>query len=107
VKPSLKVTGPGQPSFRPAADPARTPWQEGSTIPYAGRVFSEVKVEAAVSATLDFWLMFGSEGAAMDKELEAFLGVRHCLLVNFGSSANLMAISAPPHLSPTAEREST
>ena len=31
-------------SFRPAADPDRTPWQEGTTIPYAGRVFTEHEV---------------------------------------------------------------
>ncbi len=81
-------------AFRPAADPARTPWQEGSPIPYAGRVFTEDEVEAAVSATLDFWLTLGSEGAAMESELAAFMGVRHSLLVNSGSSANLVAISA-------------
>jgi len=81
-------------AYRPAADPARTPWHEGSPIPYAGRVFTEVEVEAAVSATLDFWLTLGSEGAAMEKELAAFMGVRHSLLVNSGSSANLVAISA-------------
>ncbi|MCP9808660.1 lipopolysaccharide biosynthesis protein RfbH [Cyanobium sp. HWJ4-Hawea] len=81
-------------SFRPAADPERTPWQEGSTIPYAGRVFTEDEVEAAVGSTLDFWLTLGSEGEAFQKELAAFLGVRHSLLVNSGSSANLVAISA-------------
>lgn len=63
-------------------------------VPYAGRVFNEDEVEAAVSATLDFWLTLGSEGAAMEKELAAFLGVKHSLLVNSGSSANLVAISA-------------
>jgi CDP-6-deoxy-D-xylo-4-hexulose-3-dehydrase len=81
-------------SFRPASDPARAPWLEGSTIPYAGRVFTEVEVEAAVGSTLDFWLTLGSEGEAFQKELSAFLGVRHSLLVNSGSSANLVAISA-------------
>jgi CDP-6-deoxy-D-xylo-4-hexulose-3-dehydrase len=80
--------------FRPAADPERQPWQEGTTIPYAGRVFTEDEVEAAVATTLDFWLTLGSEGEAFQKELAAFLGVRHCLLVNSGSSANLVAISA-------------
>jgi len=80
--------------FRPASDPERTPWQAGSPIPYAGRVFTEDEVEAAVSATLDFWLTLGSEGAAMEQELAAFLGVRHSLLVNSGSSANLVAIAA-------------
>lgn len=44
----------------------RTPWQEGSTIPYAGPVFAEDEVEAAMNATLDFWLTLGSEGAAME-----------------------------------------
>ena len=81
-------------SFRPATDPERAPWQEGTTIPYAGRVFTEDEVEAAVSSTLDFWLTLGSEGEAFQQELAAFLGVRHSLLVNSGSSANLIAIAA-------------
>ena len=81
-------------SFRPAADPERKPWQEGTTIPYAGRVFTEDEVEAAVSSTIDFWLTLGTEGESFQKELAAFLGVRHSLLVNSGSSAKLVAISA-------------
>ena len=81
-------------AYRPADDPARSQWIEGSSIPYAGRVFTEDEVEAAVSSTLDFWLTLGSEGAGMEKELAAFMGVRHSLLVNSGSSANLVAISA-------------
>ncbi len=81
-------------AFRPAADPKRAPWQKGSLIPYAGRVFTEDEVEAAVSATLDFWLTLGQEGEAFQRELAEFLGVRQSLLVNSGSSANLIAISA-------------
>ena len=81
-------------AYRPAADSERKPWIEGSPIPYAGRVFTEAEVEAAVSATLDFWLTLGSEGTAMEKELAAFLGVRHSLLLNSGSSANLVAMAA-------------
>ncbi|MCP9836564.1 MULTISPECIES: lipopolysaccharide biosynthesis protein RfbH [Synechococcales] len=80
--------------FRPGDDPDRTPHADGQTIPYAGRVFTEDEVEAAVGTTLDFWLTLGTEGAAMESELAAFLGVRHSLLVNSGSSANLVAISA-------------
>ena len=80
--------------FLPAADPHRKPWQQGSTIPYAGRVFTEDEVEAAVASTLDFWLTLGKEGESFQQELAAFLGVRHSLLVNSGSSANLIAISA-------------
>ena len=81
-------------SFRPASDPERRPWQDGNPIPYAGRVFTEDEVEAAVASTLDFWLTLGTEGEHFQKELASFLGVRHSLLVNSGSSANLVAISA-------------
>lgn len=79
---------------RPGNDPERKPHTEGETIPYAGRVFTEDEVEAAVSTTLDFWLTLGPEGAAMEQELADFMGVKHCLLVNSGSSANLVAFSA-------------
>lgn len=64
------------------------------TIPYAGRVFTDEEVVAAVSSTLDFWLTLGTEGSNMERELSEFLGVKKCLLVNSGSSANLVAISA-------------
>jgi CDP-4-dehydro-6-deoxyglucose reductase, E1 len=79
--------------LRPGDDPQRPPYG-GGPIPYAGRVFREEEVEAAVSTTLDFWLTLGKEGEAFQQELAAFLGVRACLLVNSGSSANLVAISA-------------
>jgi CDP-4-dehydro-6-deoxyglucose reductase, E1 len=80
-------------SNRPGEDVARGAWQPGQTIPYAGRVFTEDEVEAAVGATLDFWLTLGPEGEAFEKELAAVLGVKHSLLVNSGSSANLIAIA--------------
>ncbi len=79
---------------RPGNDPAHAAFTPGQTIPYAGRVFNEDEVEAAVSSTLDFWLTLGPEGEAMEKELAEFMGVKHCLLVNSGSSANLVALSA-------------
>ena len=80
--------------FRPAGDPLRPADPEGAPIPYAGRVFTEDEVAAAVSATLDFWLTLGPEGEAFQRELADFLGVRACLAVNSGSSANLLALSA-------------
>jgi CDP-6-deoxy-D-xylo-4-hexulose-3-dehydrase len=67
---------------------------KGVSVPYAGRVFNEDEVEAAVSATLDFWLTLGEHGEAMQKELAATLGVKKSLLVNSGSSANLIAVAA-------------
>ena len=73
-----------QPSFCPGE----------TTIPYAGRVFTADEVEAAVSATLDFWLTLGPEGDAFEHELAQVVGVKRSLLVNSGSSANLVAFSA-------------
>ena len=79
---------------RPGTDTNRAPFIPGETIvPYAGRVFTEDEVEAAVGSTLDFWLTLGPEGEAFEKELAAFLGVKYSLLVNSGSSANLVALS--------------
>ncbi len=79
---------------RPAMDNALSFEPGKTTIPYAGRVFTEDEVEAAVGSTLDFWLTLGAEGESFEKELAHFLGVKHTLLVNSGSSANLVALSA-------------
>ena len=63
---------------RPGADTSRAPFIPGeTTVPYAGRVFTEDEVEAAVGSTLDFWLTLGPEGEAFEKELAAFLGVKY------------------------------
>ncbi|SDS08553.1 lipopolysaccharide biosynthesis protein RfbH [Opitutus sp. GAS368] len=76
-----------------------------TTVPYAARVFNADEVEAAVGATLDFWLTLGPEGAAFETELAALLGVKHSLLVNSGSSANLVAFSTlTTHKLPAAKR---
>lgn len=76
----------------PENDTAFVPGQ--TTVPYAGRVFDANEVEAAVSSTLDFWLTLGVEGDGFEAELAQFLGVKKSILVNSGSSANLVALSA-------------
>ncbi|EIQ00498.1 putative PLP-dependent enzyme possibly involved in cell wall biogenesis [Opitutaceae bacterium TAV1] len=79
---------------RPGDAPSAHAFTPGeTTVPYAARVFTEDEVEAAVGSTLDFWLTLGTEGAAFEREFAAFLGVRHTLLVNSGSSANLLALA--------------
>ena len=65
-----------------------------TVVPYAARVYGAEEVEAGVSSMLDFWLTLGPEGAAFEREFAQFLGVRNSLLVNSGSSANLVALSA-------------
>src|SRR5947209_8287043 len=48
---------------------------------------------AAVEAVLDFWLTLGPQGEAFERELAAYVGTRHAVVVNSGSSANLVAIA--------------
>lgn len=83
---------------RPGNDPLHphnaSTGSSGITVPYAGRVFDADEVEAAVSSTLDFWLTLGKEGDGLSEELSRFLGVKHTVLTNSGSSANLLAVSA-------------
>jgi CDP-4-dehydro-6-deoxyglucose reductase, E1 len=80
---------------RPGDDANLAPFEPGvTTVPYAGRVFTEDEVAAAVSSTLDFWLTLGPEGEAFEAELAKMLGVRRSILCNSGSSANLLALTA-------------
>ena len=74
---------------RHAVRPEFVPGQ--SPIPYAGRVFDADEIRAAVRAGLDFWLTLGAEGSGFERELGEYLGLDHVLLVNSGSSANLVA----------------
>lgn len=63
-------------------------------IRYAGRVFDEKELQAAVESSLDFWLTEGRFTEEFQAGLAAKVGVKHALSVNSGSSANLLAITA-------------
>jgi len=69
-------------------------YKEGDPISYAGRVYDHRELENLVDASLEFWLTSGRWGQRFEKELSQFLGVKHCSLVNSGSSANLLAFMA-------------
>jgi CDP-6-deoxy-D-xylo-4-hexulose-3-dehydrase len=62
-----------------------------SRINYAGRVFDAAEMQNLVDASLDFWLTFGPYSKNFETDLADKLGVKHALLVNSGSSANLLA----------------
>jgi len=63
-------------------------------IPYAGRVFDARELTMLVDSSLDFWLTAGRFAAQFERDFARHFGVRHSLLVNSGSSANLVALSA-------------
>ena len=79
--------------YRPAfPTPAFVPGE--TSIPYAGRVFDEEELAHLVEAALDFWLTTGRFAEQFEDEFARFFGLQHALLVNSGSSANLLALSA-------------
>jgi len=65
-----------------------------SPINYAGRVFDEKEIQAAVEASLYYWLTEGRFARQFETEFADLIDVKHALLVNSGSSANLLAASA-------------
>ena len=65
-----------------------------SPVPVAGRVFDADEIRHLVDASLDFWLTTGRFAEQFEREFAAFFGRRYSILVNSGSSANLLAISA-------------
>ncbi len=68
--------------------PGKTP------IRYAGRVFDEKEMINLVDASLDFWLTSGRYSEEFESRFADFFGVSDAILVNSGSSANLIAFSA-------------
>jgi CDP-6-deoxy-D-xylo-4-hexulose-3-dehydrase len=74
--------------------PAETFVPGRSRVPYAGRVFDEAELVSLVDSSLDFWLTYGRFSKQFEDDLAAFLGLKHCFLVNSGSSANLLAFAA-------------
>ena len=65
-----------------------------SKINYAGRVYDEKELINLVESALEFWLTAGRYAKKFEKDFSEFLGTKHCILTNSGSSANLLAISA-------------
>jgi CDP-6-deoxy-D-xylo-4-hexulose-3-dehydrase len=53
----------------------------------------EEELQNMVSASLDGWLTTGRFNTLFEKGLAEFLGVKYCLSVNSGSSANLVAFN--------------
>jgi CDP-6-deoxy-D-xylo-4-hexulose-3-dehydrase len=64
------------------------------SVPVSGKVFGPQEVVELVRASLDFWLTAGPETKRFERELARRAGLRHALMVNSGSSANLAAVTA-------------
>ncbi len=65
-----------------------------SRVDYAGRVFNSDEMVNLVDSSLDFWLTHGKYSSRFEIKFAEMLGVKWALLVNSGSSANLLAFMA-------------
>ena len=65
-----------------------------SWVPVSGRVFDATELQFLIDASLDFWLTTGRFASQFEREFARTVGVRHAILCNSGSSANLLATSA-------------
>lgn len=72
----------------------RKTYQPGDRINYAGRIYDEAELCNLVDAALDFWLTAGTYTERFEAGLASYLDVPFCSMVNSGSSANLLAVSA-------------
>jgi CDP-6-deoxy-D-xylo-4-hexulose-3-dehydrase len=73
---------------------APQPFMPGATVvPPSGKVIGPEELKNMVEASLDGWLTTGRFNAEFEQKLAAFIGVKHLITVNSGSSANLVAFS--------------
>lgn len=69
-------------------------FEPGKTvIPPAGKVIGAKEMQLMVEASLDGWLTTGHFNDKFEARLAKFLGVKHLITVNSGSSANLVAFN--------------
>src|SRR6202034_1196211 len=65
-----------------------------SPVPVSGKVIDGADISAVVDSALDGWFTTGRFAETFERNLARFIGVRSASLVNSGSSANLVALSA-------------
>jgi CDP-4-dehydro-6-deoxyglucose reductase, E1 len=64
-----------------------------SAVPPSGKVIGATELQYMVDASLDGWLTTGRFNRKFEKKLSKFIGVKHLITVNSGSSANLVAFA--------------
>ena len=64
-----------------------------SVVPPSGKVIGATELQYMVNASLDGWLTTGRFNRKFEKKLSEFIGIKHLITVNSGSSANLVAFT--------------
>jgi len=65
-----------------------------SVVPVSGKVIGPDDIGSVVESALDGWFTTGRWAKDFERKLARFIGVRSASLVNSGSSANLVALTA-------------
>ena len=65
-----------------------------SAVPHSGKLIGSQELKNMVEASIDGWLTTGRFNTEFEKKLATFIGVKHLITVNSGSSANLVAFNA-------------
>lgn len=65
-----------------------------SLVPVSGKVFDETELEYMMESVLDCHWTEGRWNQLFEEKLAAFLGMKHVMTTNSGSSANLLAFTA-------------
>ena len=77
------------------AEHSQQPFTPGETdVPVSGRVFDAAEMINLIDSSLEFWLTTGRYADQFEREFARWMSVRHAILCNSGSSANLLALSA-------------
>ncbi|SEM38604.1 MULTISPECIES: lipopolysaccharide biosynthesis protein RfbH [unclassified Candidatus Frackibacter] len=84
VKELHKLQEKNSEDFKPGKD----------VIPFARRVYDEKEMMSLVDSALDFWLTAGRYAEEFEEKFADYFGLKSCSLVNSGSSANLIALTA-------------
>ena len=73
---------------------APQPFLPGATmVPPSGKLLDANELKGMVQASLDGWLTTGRFNTEFEEKLAAFIGIKHLITVNSGSSANLVAFN--------------
>ena len=64
-----------------------------SVVPVSGKVIGASELKNMVDASLDGWLTTGRFNEMFEERLAEYIGIKHLITVNSGSSANLVAFS--------------
>jgi len=63
-------------------------------LQYGGMTLGQEEKDAIMEVVNENWWPLGKRGIMLEKESAEYLGIKHCILANSGSSAGLLALTA-------------